>query len=163
MIVVNLIVFLILLFFIYLVIFLTMHYNLNKSLTIPSIVIFTILLLVVNYYMPLNESPPESYLMPSYDFKNQSGYSGKNLFEVTPAKKCCLFPNTSECKQIPREEINAVCCSGCTNDASTEGIPSKTYSGRPVHFEYTPESDSEWKWKRCDEVDDNPSLQPKVL
>jgi hypothetical protein len=63
-------------------------------------------------------------------------------FEVSPSKKCCnnylagpdcaRFYNTEEGIQ----ELHATCCGG-------------GFSGRPVHYEFTPESDQNWENKRC--------------
>ena len=114
-----------------------------------------------------DNSHPEHRLMPSYKFDNQSGYSGKNLFQVTPAKKCCLFPNSPECANISAEEIACVCCNNCNQkDPSLDGIPSRAFNGRPLHVDITPESDPSWKWTRCEKCKTSCSsapLTPPVL
>ena len=59
-------------------------------------------------------------------------------FELSPSKKCCntylAWPD--ECDQFYKTEdgkarLNEVCCGG-------------GFSGRPVHYSYTPESDGSW-------------------
>jgi hypothetical protein len=88
-------------------------------------------------------------LMPQYDFGNmQTGYSGNGLLEITPAKKCCLFPNAPGCENISPEEIACVCC-GKSEPGALDDIPKGALIGRPVHFDYTPESNSNWRWTRC--------------
>ena len=70
----------------------------------------------------------------------------KFLFEVTPAKRCCGGiwkmgdPNSKLYKYCSdpdnKMEIAQVCCGA-------------GFSGRPVHWEYTPESNADWANTRC--------------
>ena len=65
-------------------------------------------------------------------------------FELSPAKKYCnrylaptgpeadFFYNTKE----GQEQLDSMCCGG-------------GFSGRPVHYSYTPESNDEWECDRC--------------
>ena len=63
-------------------------------------------------------------------------------FEVTPSKKCCnnylAGPECAKFYDTPEgiSELHATCCGG-------------GFSGRPVHYEFTPESDQNWEDKRC--------------
>ena len=65
-------------------------------------------------------------------------------FEVTPEKKCCgglyMLQNDPEateyCKNLPKEVLDYYCCG-------------TGFNGAPVHYEYTPESNSKWENKRC--------------
>lgn len=70
-----------------------------------------------------------------------SAYKDQATFQVTPEKNCCLFPDsTPECRRLKAEgKLGRYCC------------PSGLYHGRPVVFEYTPESDRHWNDPRCKE------------
>jgi heme/copper-type cytochrome/quinol oxidase subunit 2 len=52
-------------------------------------------------------------------------------FEVTPQKRCCLWPNSKEC-----QKYNNVCDYCC----------GPGFHGRPLKFNYTPDSE---RWKKC--------------
>lgn len=72
-------------------------------------------------------------------------------FEVTPAKKCGLWPYVSppdfDCSTLSESEIRQYnCCPG--------------FTGRPVQFKYTPESNAQWENKRCES---KPSFNVAVL
>ncbi len=80
-------------------------------------------------------------IKPDYDKDNY------RLLEITPAKKCCGGPymwgneNSKVFKYCNdpanQDEISQVCCN-C-----------RGYSGRPLSFSYTPESNSLWENERC--------------
>ena len=83
-------------------------------------------------------------------------------FEVTPEKRCDggeylhqSGPTAEYCKKLlsSPEGIREFSEYSCLNPA---------FVGRPVHFEYTPESDAEWQDPRC-----NPPIlqkdRPQVL
>jgi hypothetical protein len=57
-------------------------------------------------------------------------YTGQNLFEVTPEKSMCLWPNTPDAKNA---NLGCYCCRPGT-------------VGRPVSFQYTPDAE---RWKCC--------------
>ena len=138
-----------------------------EYMPIPAGLIYISALIIAYYFLPSHGKVEgfkhnDSNLMPYYDSYHQDGYSGNNLFEVTPAKKCCLFPNEPGCENISQEEKDCVCCTSCGD------VPGTSFNGRPVLFEYTPESNSNWEWTRCKEKDNqcgcaSAPLTPAVL
>lgn len=121
---------------------------------IPVGLLYLSVLIITYYFLPSHGKvegfkAKDAYNrpIPHYDSYHQDGYSGNNLFEVTPAKKCCLFPNEPGCENISQEEKDCVCCKGCGD------TPGSSFVGRPVFFDYTPESNSNWEWTRCKDKD----------
>ena len=72
-------------------------------------------------------------------------------FHINPIKRCCLFPKQGICKNFTEEQISRYCCTSCNNN----GFPKGAFVGRNLGFEYTPESNCDWKWTRCDDKKDN--------
>lgn len=66
-------------------------------------------------------------------------------FEVSPAKQCCLGPYMTTSN--PEKEKM---CSKVTKDEKSKSCCSRGYNGRPISFEYTPLSNSNWENERCD-------------
>ena len=65
-------------------------------------------------------------------------------FEVSPLKRCCGGPYM----YTGDAELGKFCASmtGCQKQNNCCG---KGFVGAPKRFEYTPESNSEWKNERC--------------
>lgn len=63
-------------------------------------------------------------------------YNGEDLLTITEYKKlgCGLFPDQKECEHEKRS------CFSCQNTLK---------HGRPVHFEYSPDTLPNWKYGRC--------------
>jgi hypothetical protein len=84
---------------------------------------------------------------------SKNTYNGTNLFEVTPFKEegCGLFPNQAKCKVLAKPG-----CFACTN---------KMFVGRPVIFEYSPDTLPNWKSGRCNNIHSVCAnyMQPSVL
>lgn len=68
------------------------------------------------------------------------------LLHINPIKNCCVSPNQGICKNFTEQEISQYCCTSCNNN----GMPAGAYTGRNLGFKYTPESNCDWKWTRCD-------------
>ena len=95
-------------------------------------------------------------------FHTNDGDSGP-LLEITPVKKCRLFPYlwSDECNELAKAgklANNPYFCRG----ESIDDIPSGVFKGFKAHFEYTPDSDRNWKYTRCLEPV-NPDMRPEVL
>lgn len=67
------------------------------------------------------------------------------VFEVTPAKLCDGGPYMWS----SNPELQKFCSSVSEKDIKSVSCPIG-YHGRPVHFNYTPESNSKWENSRCD-------------
>lgn len=72
-------------------------------------------------------------------------------FQVTPEKACALYPYVVppdvDCSKYTQQQLNRYnCCDG--------------YHGRPVLFNYTPESNAHWENTRCQ---GKVSYEPPVL
>jgi len=137
---VNIVVFTIIAVFGYGVSVLLTKYIPFEYIPIPAGLIYLIGLILAYYFLPSHGKINNEGYTPSYDSLHQAGYSGDNLFEVTPAKKCCLFPNEPGCENITQEEKDCVCCGN-------------GFHGRPVFYDYTPESNSNWQSTRCKNKD----------
>ena len=109
---------------------------------VPAGLLYLAALIITYYFLPSHGKVNEGYssTMPNYEQLHQGGYEGDNLLKITPAKKCCLFPNQPGCENISQHEKDCVCCGN-------------GFNGRPLHFEYTPESNHDWEWTRCDKKD----------
>ena len=90
-------------------------------------IVYTLLLLSIKISMSSN---------------NKQNSKDNFTFEVTPSKKCCnnylAGPECAKFYDTPEgiSELHATCCGG-------------GFSGRPVHYEFTPDSDQNWEDKRC--------------
>lgn len=112
-----------------------------KYIPIPAGVFYITALILTYYFLPSHgkvEGYENSNSFESEYSKLDHLEQPSKLFKVTPAKKCCLFPNEPGCENISQEEKDCVCCG-------------KGFHGRPVHFEYTPESNINWESTRCKE------------
>lgn len=63
------------------------------------------------------------------------------MLEITPQKKCDLGPYTWG---APNSRTYKYCSSQTPETLSNYICPESGYIGRPVHYVYTPESDSTW-------------------
>lgn len=68
------------------------------------------------------------------------------LLNINPIKNCCVSPNQGICNQFKEQQLNQYCCN------NMYGMPKGTFVGRPLRFDYTPESDRNWQNKRCQQV-----------
>jgi hypothetical protein len=76
-------------------------------------------------------------------------------FELTPEKKCDLGPYMYS-SNPERQKL----CSQFSEKQLGEYQCAKGFIGRPVHYEYTPESNDKWENPRCSEL---PDSAPQVL
>ena len=71
------------------------------------------------------------------------------LLEISPEKKCVLGPYTWGPVDSPLYKF-------CSNPANQQKIDNVTcqagFYGFPVKWDYTPESDDEWKNRRCNKL-----------
>ena len=115
--------------FAYIICYTTQRGDSTHKIFVYSIasIIYTLLLLSMKITMTRNDNQ-----------KSKDNFT----FEVTPSKKCCnnylAGPECARFYDTPEgiEELHATCCGG-------------GFSGRPVHYEFTPESDQNWEDKRC--------------
>lgn len=124
----------------------------RRSVNIISIfVIFIIIIIIIiGLYISHYNKDNESYTYDSYELENMDS----NLLHITPSKKCCggAFLNDSECKNISQEDLKCTCCD------RRSGLV-----GRPVHFEFTPISDINWKNPTCKQLNTNAKCSDKKL
>ena len=85
------------------------------------------------------------------------------LLHINQAKNCCVSPNQGACKnfniqQLGRSDLQTgkglsafSCCFPCNNQ-SPYPMPKGTYVGKKLFFEYTPESNCNWQWSRCNNI-----------
>lgn len=85
--------------------------------------------------------------------KQGDTYTGQNLLEITDTKLagCSIFPNQPICKND---------CFQCHN--------SKLFKGRPVYFEYSPDTLPDWSsGRKCKNLGVTPrcagNMRPSVL
>ena len=121
--------------FAYIICYTTQRGDSTHKIFVYSIasIIYTLLLLSIKISMTRNDNKNSKD-----NFKSKDNFT----FEVTPSKKCCnnylAGPECARFYDTPEgiEELHATCCGG-------------GFSGRPVHYEFTPESDQNWEDKRC--------------
>jgi hypothetical protein len=81
------------------------------------------------------------------------------MLTISPEKKCELGPYTWGPKDSPTFQF----CSDPANRATIDAMTcANGFVGRPVHFNYTPESNAQWRNTRCD-PDDFDDYTPEVL
>ena len=78
-------------------------------------------------------------------------------FELTPEKHCDGGPYMWSSSP----EKQALCSKFTKNDLSRYNCP-VGFHGRPVWWDYTPESNNQWKNERCNEISDSYN-DPQVL
>ena len=134
--------------------------NLNTILVILVLIIFVLIIIIQQYisFKKIKEEPEEpekeDYIPSSYN--TLSGDS--RLLEISPAKKCELGIYTWGSKDSDTYKY-------CSDPKNWPSIASETcnkgFSGRPVIFEYTPDSNSTWDNDRY--IDINEIKAPSVL
>jgi hypothetical protein len=67
-------------------------------------------------------------------------------FEVTPQKRC----NNWDYLTTSDPELRAY-CQGLSSAEISQYVCPAGYNGAPVHFEYTPETDAEYRNQRCNQ------------
>ena len=115
--------------FAYIICYTTQRGDSTHKIFVYSIasIIYTLLLLSMKISMYSNDKQ-----------KSKDNFT----FEVTPSKKCCnnylAGPECARFYDTPEgiSELHATCCGG-------------GFSGRPVHYEFNPDSDQNWEDKRC--------------
>lgn len=107
-----------------------------NNILLYVIIIITILLFVFIIYNNIIKSKD----MFEYDSIKLDTASRNAILHITDAKKCCggAFLNDNSCNSLSEKDLGCVCCN------RKDG-----YVGRPVHFEFTPLSDNNWKNPRC--------------
>ena len=98
------------------------------------IIFITVSLFVFIIYNNVNKSKD------MFEYDSIKLDKNNKLLHITDAKKCCggAFLNDENCKNVSKKDLGCVCCN------RKDG-----YVGRPVHFEFTPLSDNNWKNPRC--------------
>jgi hypothetical protein len=127
--------------FAYIICYTTQRGDSTNKIFVYSIasIVYTLLLLSIKISMCSNKDNKNS----KDNFRPNVNMS-KDMFtfEVTPSKKCCnnylAGPECAKFYNTPEgiSELHSTCCGG-------------GFSGRPVQYEFTPESDQNWEDKRC--------------
>ncbi len=126
-------------------------------ITITILLIFFIFICLYSYTNLYKNVKNENYELHNDVKINKDDDS---LLHITPAKLCTggAFLNDIDlCKDITEDEKNCVSCN------RIDGL-----IGRPVHFEFTPLSDNNWKNKRCSTINkrakcSNINMMPATL
>ena len=76
-------------------------------------------------------------------------YNSGFHFEVTPQKKCCLWPNSQQCQKFqgpgPASKGEGICDYCCGKGFRGRPLPLVRNNGN-LKFEYTPDGE---RWKKC--------------
>lgn len=114
--------------------------------TLNSIIIIMILLLII--YMLFFTNKSETYTQTLYptSYKRSGSEYTNPLFSPCIAKRCSggpyMFtgnPHLQQiCQSVPNHKLAQIACG-------------KAFSGKPVHFNYTPLSDWKWENQQCNE------------
>ena len=79
-------------------------------------------------------------------FVNEDGY---RLLEISPEKQCSLGEYTWGPKDSARYKY---CSQQKVRNTTQQMTCNKGFVGAPVHFEYSPESNSNWENTRCQNI-----------
>lgn len=104
--------------------------------------IIIIIIVILIFFMTLNLFKSRKEKIDSFEYNSIKLDKDNKLLHITPAKRCegGAFLNDTDCKNVSKKELDCFSC-------GEKGI-----IGRPVHFEYTPLSDNNWKNPRCKEA-----------
>jgi hypothetical protein len=101
----------------------------------------------------------DTYKMFDIDDPYAQCGSPNRMLEITPTKQCDLGPYTWGSPDSARYKF---CSKQTPSELSEVMCTNPAFHGRPVHFEYSPESDECWKnGRRCDTI--NYKNNPRVL